>query len=37
MAFDGIVTKCIANELKNSVLGAKVNKIYEPTRYRYYF
>lgn len=32
MAFDGIVTKCIVNELKNTLIGCKVNKIYEPTR-----
>lgn len=31
MAFDGIVTKCIAGELKNNLIGCKVNKIFEPT------
>lgn len=32
MAFDGIVTKCIAEELHTLLKGCKVNKIYEPTK-----
>ena len=32
MAFDGIVNKCVVNELRNCILGCKVNKIFEPTR-----
>ena len=32
MAFDGIVLNSIVNELKNTILGAKVNKIYQPTK-----
>ncbi len=32
MAFDGIVTKCIVNELNKNIVGAKIDKVYEPTR-----
>lgn len=32
MAFDGIVTKSIIAELKNNLIGAKVNKVFEPTK-----
>lgn len=32
MAFDGFITKSIISELKKSIIGAKVNKIYEPTK-----
>lgn len=32
MAFDGIVTKTIVNELNNNILGAKINKIFTPTK-----
>lgn len=32
MAFDGIITKCIVSELNNSIINAKVNKIFEPTK-----
>lgn len=32
MAFDGFVTKKIISELNNYLIGAKVNKIYEPTK-----
>lgn len=32
MAFDGIVTKCIVSELNKSIINAKVNKIFEPTK-----
>ena len=32
MAFDGFVTKAIVSELKNTIIGAKVNKVYEPTK-----
>ena len=31
MAFDGIALNTIAYELKNTIIGAKVNKIFEPT------
>lgn len=31
MAFDGIVTRAVANELYKNIIGCKVNKIYEPT------
>lgn len=32
MAFDGIVTKCVINELNSSILGGKVNKVFEPNK-----
>ena len=32
MAFDGIVLNSIANELRQNITGAKVNKIYQPTK-----
>ena len=32
MAFDGFVTKAIVSELKDTILGAKVNKVLEPTQ-----
>lgn len=32
MAFDGIVTKTIINELNNNIIGAKINKVFEPTK-----
>lgn len=32
MAFDGFITKSIISELKNVIIGAKVNKIFEPTK-----
>lgn len=32
MAFDGFITKSIIAELNKSILGAKVNKVYEPTK-----
>lgn len=32
MAFDGFITKSVISELKNSIIGAKVNKIFEPTK-----
>lgn len=32
MAFDGIITKAIVAELNNCIIGAKVNKIFEPTK-----
>lgn len=32
MAFDGIVTKKIVNELNSSILGGKINKVYEPNK-----
>ena len=32
MAFDGIVTKSVISELNNKLIGAKVNKILEPTK-----
>jgi len=32
MAFDGFITKAIVSELKNTIVGAKVNKVYEPTK-----
>ena len=32
MAFDGLITKSIVTELKNCIIGAKVNKIFEPTK-----
>ena len=32
MAFDGIVTKAIIAELNENILGAKVNKIFEPSK-----
>ena len=32
MAFDGIVTKGIVDELNKTIIGAKVNKVFEPTK-----
>ena len=32
MAFDGFITKSIISELKGLIIGAKVNKVYEPTK-----
>ena len=32
MAFDGFVTKSVISELKNSIVGAKINKVFEPTK-----
>ena len=32
MAFDCFITKSIIAELNKSILGAKVNKVYEPTK-----
>jgi len=32
MAFDGIVTNCIINELNNNVLNCKIEKIYMPSK-----
>ena len=32
MAFDGIVTKSIISELNNNLIGAKVNKVLQPTK-----
>ena len=32
MAFDGIITRAVIAELKPNLIGAKVNKIYEPTK-----
>ncbi len=32
MAFDGFITKAVVTELKNTIIGAKVNKVFEPTK-----
>lgn len=32
MAFDGIINKCIINELNLSILDGKINKIFEPNK-----
>ena len=32
MAFDGLVTNSIVNELNNLITGGKINKIYQPTK-----
>ena len=32
MAFDGFVTKAVVTELKQVLIGAKVNKVFEPNR-----
>jgi predicted ribosome quality control (RQC) complex YloA/Tae2 family protein len=32
MAFDGFITKSVITELKNTIIGAKVNKVFEPTK-----
>ena len=37
MAFDGIALNMVASELRNNIIGSKVNKIFEPTRERHYF
>ena len=32
MAFDGFITKSIVSELKKTIIGAKVNKVYVPNK-----
>lgn len=32
MAFDGIVTKTVINELNNNIINGKINKVFEPTK-----
>ena len=32
MAFDGVMTKSVITELQNTIVGAKVNKVFEPTK-----
>ena len=32
MAFDGFITKAVVSELNNVLIGAKVNKVFEPTK-----
>ena len=32
MAFDGIITRAVISELKPNLIGAKVNKIFQPTK-----
>lgn len=32
MAFDGVVTKCVINELNSSILDGKINKVFEPNK-----
>ena len=32
MAFDGLVTKLVVNELENLIVGGKINKVYEPSK-----
>ena len=32
MAFDGFITKTVITELQNSIIGGKINKVYEPTK-----
>lgn len=32
MAFDGFITKSVVTELKNTIIGAKVNKVFEPNK-----
>lgn len=32
MAFDGFMTKSVITELQNTIVGAKVNKVFEPTK-----
>ena len=32
MAFDGITTKAVITELQNSLIGGKVNKVFNPTK-----
>ena len=32
MAFDGIVTKQVVLELKNTLIGGKINKVFEPNK-----
>ncbi len=32
MAFDGFITKAVISELNNTIIGGKINKIYEPTK-----
>ena len=37
MAFDGVTTKLIINELNNTLLNSRVEKIYVPTRNEIWF
>ena len=32
MAFDGIVTRHVINELETCLIGGKINKIYQPNK-----
>ena len=32
MSFDGIITKGIVSELNKSILGGKINKVFEPNK-----
>ena len=32
MAFDGIVTQAITHELKNDLIGGKIDKIHQPDK-----
>ena len=32
MAFDGIVTKLVVDELYNNIVGGKINKVFEPNK-----
>ena len=33
MAFDGIVTTAVTEELKEKLIGGKIDKIYQPSPY----
>ena len=37
MAFDGIVTKALVSDFKNKLIGARVNKILEPSKFEIIF
>ncbi|MEE1049513.1 MAG: NFACT family protein, partial [Clostridia bacterium] len=32
MSFDGFVTRCITQELQNTILNGKIDKVYQPER-----
>lgn len=32
MAYDGLVTKAIVNELNKKIAGGKINKVFEPNK-----
>ena len=36
MSLDGIVSKAIVKELNNTILGGRIDKVYQPEKMSYY-